>query len=162
MPVVGASHESEAEEGGGYRKHMVLIGHVVCWHICSRIQAPLLLVYGIQTVSRLDLHLAQHSTSVHSFDLCACICAMQPAGVKEVVDRIATTPFQDLAQAVEGFKWTYDKVSNSPLNSPDEAGRQPLIGLVVACRVTFCIGCPCSITSTPFSRSTLSPERTSS
>jgi len=62
----------------------------------------------------------------------AAVCDAQPANIKDVVERIVGTPFDDLPSVLHGFKWTYDKVMvMAPLSPvPSPAGvyrRTPLI-----------------------------------
>jgi hypothetical protein len=40
---------------------------------------------------------------------------LQPANFKTVVDGILNTPLGDIAGALRGFQWTYDKVSPWPV-----------------------------------------------
>lgn len=40
-------------------------------------------------------------------------CIVQPANIKEVVDRVSGTPFEELPAVLRDFKWTYDKVGTS-------------------------------------------------
>lgn len=35
---------------------------------------------------------------------------VQPAATKEVVDRVASTPFSELPTVLQDFKWSFDKV----------------------------------------------------
>lgn len=38
------------------------------------------------------------------------MCAMQPAQVREIVDKVTNTPFDALPDVLDGFTWRFEKV----------------------------------------------------
>lgn len=53
-------------------------------------------------------HTAQITTN--STPVPVLLVCLQPANVKEVVDRVVAAPYDELAAVLQGFKWAFDKV----------------------------------------------------
>lgn len=39
------------------------------------------------------------------------VCILQPKEIKAFVDKVVATPFEQVADALDGFTWDFEKVS---------------------------------------------------